>query len=96
MIVRSLAAAVCGQSQPWPRIGDAIIRRCTAYAPALRESRVLEYRVGLRPVRPEVCLVEEDASPGRLLHNYGHGGAGFTLSWGCAAEITAMVLGKSK
>jgi D-amino-acid oxidase len=26
-----------------------------------------------------------------IAHNYGHGGAGFTLSWGCAAEVVEML-----
>jgi len=50
--------------------------------------------VGLRPGRPTVRL-EEDArdEPGpRILHNYGHGGAGITISWGCADELTALVM----
>ena len=38
---------------------------------------------GLRPVRPEVRLDGED----RVVHCYGHGGAGVTLSWGCADEV---------
>ena len=42
--------------------------------------------VGLRPYRPSGFRVErEDLGGGRLLvHNYGHGGAGVTLSWGSA------------
>jgi D-amino-acid oxidase len=45
-------------------------------------------------VRPTVRLEEESLGGGRrLLHNYGHGGAGVTLSWGCAMEIVTAVLG---
>jgi D-amino-acid oxidase len=51
--------------------------------------------VGLRPVRPSVRLEAEALGGGRrLLHNYGHGGAGVTLSWGCALDVTAEVLGQ--
>lgn len=48
--------------------------------------------VGLRPVRSAVRLEAEPIAPDRLLlHNYGHGGAGVTLSWGCAAEVVKLL-----
>ena len=48
--------------------------------------------VGLRPVRSSVRLEAERPAPDRLLlHNYGHGGAGVTLSWGCADEVVALL-----
>lgn len=47
-------------------------------------------RVGLRPYRAEVRL-ERDAVHGRVIHNYGHGGAGFTLCRGCAEDVAKLV-----
>jgi D-amino-acid oxidase len=51
---------------------------------------VLEQIVGLRPGRPTVRLEEEYRTTGRIIHNYGHGGAGITLSWGCAREVADL------
>jgi D-amino-acid oxidase len=50
---------------------------------------VLTERVGLRPFRRSGVRLERDRlRDGRpVIHNYGHGGAGFTLSWGCAREV---------
>jgi D-amino-acid oxidase len=50
---------------------------------------VLAERVGLRPFRKSGVRLERDRLvDGRtVIHNYGHGGAGFTLSWGCAREV---------
>jgi D-amino-acid oxidase len=77
---------------PRPEVSARILRDCGAVFPALRGARVITERVGLRPVRPSVRLEREELPGGRVLwHNYGHGGAGVTLSWGCAAELTAAV-----
>ncbi len=53
---------------------------------------VLAERVGLRPFRkPGVRLERDRLRDGRtVIHNYGHGGSGFTLSWGCAEEVFAL------
>jgi D-amino-acid oxidase len=53
---------------------------------------VLAERVGLRPFRRSGLRLERGQSrDGRtVIHNYGHGGAGFTLSWGCAREVFDM------
>src|SRR5438270_3961939 len=51
--------------------------------------RVLAERVGLRPFRKSgVRLEQEKLRDNRtVIHNYGHGGSGFTLSWGCAENV---------
>jgi len=76
--------------EPDPAIAAGILKRCGEIEPRLRDVRVLGHRVGLRPTRPQV-RVETEALPGRrVVHNYGHGGAGVTLSWGCAAEAADL------
>lgn len=55
----------------------------------IEKPNVLVERVGLRPFRKSGVRLERDhLSDGRtVVHNYGHGGSGFTLSWGCAEEV---------
>ncbi len=80
---------------PKPEIAERIVAGCAAIDPRLREAAILGHRVGLRPCRPEVRLEAEPLDGSVLWHNYGHGGAGVSLSWGCAAEITSAVCGWS-
>jgi D-amino-acid oxidase len=74
-----------------------IIQRCKNISPALGEvsdSDILGVSCGLRPVRSSVRVEQERHGPGNwLFHNYGHGGAGFTLAWGCARAICELVRG---
>jgi len=78
---------------PKTDIAERIVARCAQIDPRLREPTILGHRVGLRPARPEVRLESEPFGGGVLWHNYGHGGAGISLSWGCAAELTKEICG---
>lgn len=74
-----------------PAVEDAVLRRAVALVPALAGQPVLSRAVGLRPGRPDVRL-EPVAGHGRpVVACYGHGGAGFTLSWGDAAEVVRLL-----
>jgi len=74
---------------PSPGVADDILRRATALVPGVARARVLRHKVGLRPARPEVRLERV----GDVIHCYGHGGSGVTLSWGCADEVFELVQG---
>ncbi|WP_155055845.1 FAD-dependent oxidoreductase [Streptomyces blattellae] len=79
-------------TEPDPAVAEAIVRRCAALRPEIGAARVLDHRVGLRPARDRVRLEREPLPDGRLLvHNYGHGGAGVTVAWGCAHEAAGAV-----
>jgi D-amino-acid oxidase len=69
-------------------------RRCLEFMPMLEQAQLdpdEPVRVGLRPVgKGNVCLEQEPGT--RIVHNYGHGGSGFSFSWGCAHEVTALVV----
>ena len=78
-------------TQPVPAVATRILRDCAAVEPRLNGARVVGHRVGLRPFRPQVRLEAEPHGAGPLVvHNYGHGGAGITLSWGCAREAAGL------
>ncbi|HYH09708.1 MAG TPA: FAD-dependent oxidoreductase [Thermoanaerobaculia bacterium] len=66
---------------------EAIVARCREAVPALGPVHAVKH--GVRPVRPLVRLERE----GRVIHNYGHGGARFTVSWGCALRVLELVRG---
>src|SRR5580704_5698773 len=49
------------------------------------EDRVIRTVVGLRPYRPSGFVVRRESIEEKtIIHNYGHGGGGVTLSWGTA------------
>jgi D-amino-acid oxidase len=80
--------------EPDPATAQAVLARCAALVPELAGARVLEHRVGLRPARPAVRLEAGRLADGRrVVHDYGHGGAGVTLAYGCALDVVALVDG---
>jgi D-amino-acid oxidase len=75
---------------PDPVAARAIVDRCAAVEPRLRDARVRRILVGLRPSRSRVRVEWATVDGVPVLHNYGHGGSGVTLSWGCADEVLSL------
>ena len=71
----------------------AIVSEC-ARVLKIDNPGVLRERVGLRPFRKSgVRLEKEKLRDDRtVIHNYGHGGSGFTLSWGCAENVCEIAV----
>ncbi|KAK4531775.1 hypothetical protein CCYA_CCYA09G2632 [Cyanidiococcus yangmingshanensis] len=88
-----------------PSVAQDILNRCRQLYPPWQESEadlvVVELWSGLRPVRQggvrlelETWSVADQATgsgPKWVIHNYGHGGGGVTVSWGCAASVSELI-----
>ncbi|MEM9928594.1 MAG: FAD-dependent oxidoreductase [Bacteroidota bacterium] len=73
---------------PDPSLTEAIFARCQQIIQGrLQPGTNVQLMAGLRPARPSIRL----EATGNIIHNYGHGGAGFTVSWGCAEEVLALI-----
>ncbi len=59
--------------------------------PDLNRQGLIRLVAGLRPYRRGSVRLEAELGDPLLVHNYGHGGSGFTLSWGCAQEVLEMI-----
>jgi len=75
-----------------PETTGRIVAECSRVL-HIEKPLVLAERVGLRPFRKSgVRLERAQLRDGRtVIHNYGHGGSGFTLSWGCAENVFRLV-----
>jgi D-amino-acid oxidase len=79
-------------TEPDPAETAAILERCTDIVPALAGVRVLGSVAGLRPGRPEVRVeLDRELLPVPVIHDYGHGGSGITIGWGCAQDVAGLV-----
>jgi len=74
-----------------PEDTKEILRKAAEIAPEFKKVEIIGESVGLRPARSEVRLEAEKFGDKTVIHNYGHGGSGFTLSWGCAQEVVTLV-----
>ncbi|MEU8221135.1 FAD-dependent oxidoreductase [Kribbella sp. NPDC048915] len=95
VIPRRNDVVVGGTSQPgdWnlqvdPKTSTQILERAAELVPQLRDAKILRQRVGLRPARPAIrCELVRTSAGEPVIHCYGHGGSGVTISWGCADEV---------
>lgn len=93
LVLGGTAEADDPRTEPDPETAREIVARCARIRPEIADARVLGHRVGLRPAREAGVRIEAEALPGGglLVHNYGHGGAGVTVAWGCARAAAALV-----
>ena len=68
-----------------------IIERCAVLEPRVRGAKVDSVKVGLRPHRFAIRLEVDDQFSTPVVHNYGHGRSGVSLSWGCAQQVCKLV-----
>ncbi len=89
---RTFAAGSAALLSGCATVGTHRSATCSPLVPVkVDSSRVIRTMAGLRPYRREGFVVrQEQLGEKRLVHNYGHGGGGITLSWGTsklAAEL---------
>ncbi|XP_063829879.1 D-amino-acid oxidase isoform X1 [Ostrinia nubilalis] len=74
---------------------DFIHNGCRTIIPGLEHAKLVRQWVGLRPGRHEIRLDHEVRNGKLVIHNYGHGGSGLTLFWGCAQEVVDILKNKT-
>ncbi|MEC7712429.1 MAG: FAD-dependent oxidoreductase [Candidatus Thermoplasmatota archaeon] len=90
MILGGVAQEGNWSLEPTQEDRNFILEKCSKIIPDLKNAEIIEDIVGLRPGRAEVRLEKEQISGKVIIHNYGHGGSGVTLSWGCAEEVVEL------
>ncbi len=69
---------------------DDVIDRTSRVLKSVQGSPELTRGVGIRPMRNSV-RIEHDPFQSNLIHCYGHGGSGLTLSWGSADRVAQLL-----
>lgn len=82
-------------TEPNAKDTEDIIRKARLLSPHFGDVEIVQVKVGLRPTRPTIRLEPEYFQYGKdkklVVHNYGHGGSGYTVAWGCAQEVAAIL-----
>jgi glycine/D-amino acid oxidase-like deaminating enzyme len=87
------SVAVSGCAPLFGRTNPSPSRRVRLVPVNVSRDRIIRTTVGLRPHRDSGFVVRADKLDDKLLiHNYGHGGAGYSLSWGTAFLATECAL----
>jgi D-amino-acid oxidase len=92
-----------GDEQPIAWMTDRIIEQCVSIVPEVasvltRDIPPENIKAGFRPVRDasiRLCL-DKQSYHKPVIHNYGHGGGGVTLSWGCAFDVRRQLQSMEK
>jgi D-amino-acid oxidase len=95
----------CYQEGNWSKdvdeeLAKRIMKRAVEFCPELVKDGpldVISHNVGFRPARDGGVRVEgeilrnADGSTVQVFHNYGHGGSGYQMSYGCSAKVVELV-----
>ena len=90
LLQASLAGALAGCSAPPGSSFEPALQLAPIRA---RTDRIFDIAVCLRPFRPAGPRVETERLGDTLVvHNYGHGGSGWSLSWGSSASAVRLAM----
>ncbi|KAG8582461.1 hypothetical protein GDO81_008062 [Engystomops pustulosus] len=80
---------------PNAQTSKVILERCCHLEPSLYGAPVIQEKAGLRPTRSALRIVKDvlvkNGQQLPVIHNYGHGGGGFSIHWGTANEATKLL-----
>jgi glycine/D-amino acid oxidase-like deaminating enzyme len=92
MAALGLAVEGCAPKTATPQLTPS--RPMVRLAPVnVASDRIIRITIGLRPFRPSGFVLRTEKVDGKtIVHNFGHGGSGMSLSWGTASMATEMAM----
>jgi len=87
-----LLPLITSHIQANPQSNVSPLRDVYLTTPNLSDENISRYKVGIRPYRKSGIRIESQNLDSKLIvHNYGYGGSGLTLSWGGASEVVSLL-----